>query len=490
MSPYFFNAGLFNTGRAIAALGRHYARDRRAVRCRIRHAVRAGLQGHPAGDGDGRSARGARRTSTALTHSIARKPRTTAKAASIVGAPLAGRVLIVDDVITAGTAIRESVDIIRRHGATPGGRADRARPRGARQRANARPCRRSRQTFGLPVVSVLKLATWRITSRPPARRLRWRRVRAVPGPLRRLDAGHKAGGAGLLRGRAATRRIAAQLAVPPPSRQAVSDVATNRDLALSSRGSSRCVRSPSRRRGWPRPRRARAAPEQGGRLSLQGCERTTLITGRAFRPSAWTSTSRCSTTPAGSCARSKAGSRCRRTQQRTGRGRRAEGGGERRSAARPDAARHLPDGRGHRAAARPAARAARRRRRTSRRSTSSTCRNARSRLIADVPSVPALRRSPNAPAGAGPRRRGNGQHGERPAGLPAKSSRRTRASRRACATSSIATSPASRNSRESTTSRSCRTRRRRARSRRRPRRPRARPARPARRRSARGARPA
>ena len=76
---------------------------------------------------------------------------------SIVGAPLAGRVLIVDDVITAGTAIRESVDIIRGHGATPAAvliALDR-QERGAGERSAVQEVE---ATFGLPVISVLKLA--------------------------------------------------------------------------------------------------------------------------------------------------------------------------------------------------------------------------------------------------------------------------------------------------------------------------------------------
>ena len=50
ISPYFFNAGLFNDGAALARLGRCYAAALAAVRARLRHAVRPGLQGHPAGD--------------------------------------------------------------------------------------------------------------------------------------------------------------------------------------------------------------------------------------------------------------------------------------------------------------------------------------------------------------------------------------------------------------------------------------------------------
>jgi len=75
---------------------------------------------------------------------------------TIVGAPLAGRVLIVDDVITAGTAIRESVEIIRASGATPAGvliALDREE-RGLGERSAVQEVQ---ETLGLPVVSVLRL---------------------------------------------------------------------------------------------------------------------------------------------------------------------------------------------------------------------------------------------------------------------------------------------------------------------------------------------
>ena len=87
-SPYFFNAGLFSTGAAIAAVGTRLCGGARGVGSRLRHAVRPRLQGHPA-----RSPRPRRRwrSTTAATcplPSTARKPRTTAKAASSSAARL------------------------------------------------------------------------------------------------------------------------------------------------------------------------------------------------------------------------------------------------------------------------------------------------------------------------------------------------------------------------------------------------------------------
>src|SRR6476659_8821738 len=120
MSPYFFNAGLFNTGRAIAALGRHYARTLAQSDVGYDMLFGPAYKGIPL----------VTVTAAALAeHEGLDRPyafnRKEAKdhgeGGTIVGAPLVGRVLIIDDVITAGTAFRESVDIIRAHGARPAG---------------------------------------------------------------------------------------------------------------------------------------------------------------------------------------------------------------------------------------------------------------------------------------------------------------------------------------------------------------------------------
>jgi orotate phosphoribosyltransferase len=75
---------------------------------------------------------------------------------TIVGAPLRGRVLIVDDVITAGTAIRESVEIIRGQGATPAGVLI-ALDREERGHGTLSAVQEVQESFGLPVIAVLRL---------------------------------------------------------------------------------------------------------------------------------------------------------------------------------------------------------------------------------------------------------------------------------------------------------------------------------------------
>lgn len=116
VSPYFFNAGLFNTGDALSRLGRYYAE------VIVRSGVEFDMLFGPAYKGIPLAAA----TAIALVEQHGRDVpwafnRKEAKAhgegGSIVGAPLKGRVLIVDDVITAGTAIRESLAIIDAAGA-------------------------------------------------------------------------------------------------------------------------------------------------------------------------------------------------------------------------------------------------------------------------------------------------------------------------------------------------------------------------------------
>jgi orotate phosphoribosyltransferase len=115
-SPYFFNAGLFNTGRDLARLGRFYAAA--LVDSKIEFDVLFGpaYKGIPI----------ATTTAVALAdhHDVdtpycfnRKEKKTHGEGGSLVGAELKGNIMLVDDVITAGTAIRESMEIIQQHGA-------------------------------------------------------------------------------------------------------------------------------------------------------------------------------------------------------------------------------------------------------------------------------------------------------------------------------------------------------------------------------------
>ncbi|PZN30128.1 MAG: orotate phosphoribosyltransferase [Proteobacteria bacterium] len=155
LSPYFFNAGLFNSGRALAEIGRFYAQAIVAAELRFDMLFGPAYKGIPLvaatavalADGHGRDLPWAFNRKEAKDHG---------EGGNIVGAPLAGRVLIVDDVITAGTAIREAVDIIRAAGAEPAGIVL-ALDRQERGRDERSAVQEVEQTLGLPVVSILKL---------------------------------------------------------------------------------------------------------------------------------------------------------------------------------------------------------------------------------------------------------------------------------------------------------------------------------------------
>ncbi|QGW01491.1 orotate phosphoribosyltransferase [Proteus terrae subsp. cibarius] len=117
VSPYFFNAGLFNTGRDLALLGQFYAQTLldNNVSCDVLFGP--AYKGIPI----------ATTTAVALVehHDIdipycfnRKEAKDHGEGGTLVGSPLKGNVVIVDDVITAGTAIRESMEIIKQHDAT------------------------------------------------------------------------------------------------------------------------------------------------------------------------------------------------------------------------------------------------------------------------------------------------------------------------------------------------------------------------------------
>lgn len=119
-SPYFFNSGLFNTGRSLAELGRYYAKA--IVNSDLEFDVLYG----PAYKGIPLVA--AISIALADHHNIdipyafnRKEAKDHGEGGVIVGSALEGKILIVDDVISAGTSVRESVDLIKASGATPAG---------------------------------------------------------------------------------------------------------------------------------------------------------------------------------------------------------------------------------------------------------------------------------------------------------------------------------------------------------------------------------
>ena len=119
LSPYFFNSGLFNTGGSLLRLGRYYADAAIASGVAFDMTFGPAYKGIPLVSA---LAIGLAEKGHNLPYSFNRKEaKDHGEGGLIVGAPLKGRVLIVDDVITAGTSVRESVQLIRDAGATPAG---------------------------------------------------------------------------------------------------------------------------------------------------------------------------------------------------------------------------------------------------------------------------------------------------------------------------------------------------------------------------------
>jgi len=155
-SPYFFNAGLFDTGAAIAGLGRAYAAALAGSGIGFDILFGPAYKGIPLVTAT--AAALAEHERRDVPYCFNRKEaKDHGEGGRIVGRALAGRVLIVDDVITAGTAIRESIELIRAAGATPAG-VLLALDREERGRESSRSAvQEVRAAFNLPVVSILTL---------------------------------------------------------------------------------------------------------------------------------------------------------------------------------------------------------------------------------------------------------------------------------------------------------------------------------------------
>lgn len=163
ISPYFFNAGLFNTGSSVGRLSRFYAQ------ALVDSGIKFNMLYGPAYKGIPLSTA----TSIALSeHSQIESDvpfafnRKEAKAHGeggvLVGAPLQGKVIIIDDVITAGTSVRESVEIIQGAGATPAAvliALDRMEVAGSDDNLSKHSAVQDvEQKYGIPVISIASLA--------------------------------------------------------------------------------------------------------------------------------------------------------------------------------------------------------------------------------------------------------------------------------------------------------------------------------------------
>jgi len=154
VSPYFFNSGLFNTGHKLARLGQFYARAIADSGIAYDMVYGPAYKGVPLACATAMSI-GDRDVPYAFNRKEVKKY---GEGGLIVGHPLQGKVLIVDDVISAGTSIRESVQIIRTAGATPVGVAI-ALDRQERGEGTTSAVQEVETTLGLRVISIVALET-------------------------------------------------------------------------------------------------------------------------------------------------------------------------------------------------------------------------------------------------------------------------------------------------------------------------------------------
>lgn len=154
-SPYFFNAGLFNSGRDLARLGRFYAAALMDAGIEFDVLFGPAYKGIPI----------ASATAVQLVeqHDVdvpwcfnRKEAKDHGEGGSLIGAPLQGRVLIVDDVVTAGTAVRESITLIRAAGATPCGVLV-ALDRQERGESGLSATQEIVRQFDIPVASIARL---------------------------------------------------------------------------------------------------------------------------------------------------------------------------------------------------------------------------------------------------------------------------------------------------------------------------------------------
>lgn len=155
VSPYFFNAGLFNSGYAAAKLGRYYASAIAASKIEFDMLFGPAYKGIPLVALA--AAALAEHHDVDVPYTFNRKEaKGHGEGGLIVGAPLSGRVLIVDDVITAGTAVREANQVIQAAGAEAAGLVI-SLDREEVGRDSRSAVQEVEQTLGVPVVSIVQL---------------------------------------------------------------------------------------------------------------------------------------------------------------------------------------------------------------------------------------------------------------------------------------------------------------------------------------------
>jgi len=153
-TPYFFNAGLFNTGATLERLAQFYAKAILASGVEFDMLFGPAYKGIVLAAGAAMAlAREGRNVPFAFNR---KEEKNHGESGDLVGAPLAGRVLIVDDVLTAGTAVRESLDIIEGRGAVVAGVVI-SLDRMERGQGDLSAVREIEKRHGIPVISIASL---------------------------------------------------------------------------------------------------------------------------------------------------------------------------------------------------------------------------------------------------------------------------------------------------------------------------------------------
>jgi len=154
LSPYFFNAGLFNDGAALDRLTQFYATAITESGVAFDMLFGPAYKGIPLAAATAVAlARAGRNVPFAFNRKEAKDH---GEGGMLIGAPLAGRVLIIDDVISAGTSVRESVELIRKAGATPAAVAI-ALDRMERGQGDLSAVQEVERDYGIPVIAVASL---------------------------------------------------------------------------------------------------------------------------------------------------------------------------------------------------------------------------------------------------------------------------------------------------------------------------------------------
>ncbi len=154
-SPYFFNAGLFNRGSDMVKLCYYYARAIETSAVEFDVLFGPAYKGIPLATGTAMALASQFQKDTPYCFNR-KEVKNHGEGGTIVGAPLQGKVLIIDDVITAGTAIREAMDIIYNAGAEPAGVVI-ALDREEKGQAELSAIQEVEQQYQIPVIAIIKL---------------------------------------------------------------------------------------------------------------------------------------------------------------------------------------------------------------------------------------------------------------------------------------------------------------------------------------------